>query len=136
MVLTVLASSNSVADVTVASGSQSPPLQTVAGGIRVLPAGEGVVSGSDANDVPKEIGTTLPPVSEDPPASSGELVVWGGGPAGTPPVVPINRNTTKTSRRPAPQSQHPRAEIQLGRRGRGWSPDDGRSAMKDWHQVT
>jgi Dockerin type I domain len=89
--------------------------------------GDGVVNGSDYNDVRMELGTALPPVGGDPPALGGDLVVTGGARAGTPPVVLINPNLTKTSRRPAP---HHRAEVQLARRGRGWSLGDGTRAKR------
>jgi autotransporter-associated beta strand protein len=90
--------------------------------------GDGVVNVSDYNDVRMEIGTALPPVVGAPPALSGDLVVSGGGQAGTPPVVQITTNTTKTSRRPAPHALQPRAEIRLGLRGRGRRLGDGTRA--------
>jgi hypothetical protein len=90
--------------------------------------GDGVVNVSDYNDVRMEIGTALPPVVGAPPALSGNLVVSGGGQAGTPPVVQITTNTTKTSRRPAPHALQPRAEIRLGLRGRGRRLGDGTRA--------
>ena len=62
----------------------------------------------------------LSPVGGDPPALGGDLVVSGGGRAGTPAVVSIDSNSTRTPRRPAPQASHTRAEIRLARRGRRW----------------
>ena len=104
--------------------------------------GDGVVNGSDYNDVRKEIGTALPAVVEDSPASAGVppavvgdppsvagyLGVSSGGASGTPPVVPIGQNKTKSPPLSAPRTPNPRAEIQLSRRGRTRGLGDKTSA--------